>query len=132
MSSFASGHWDALSERRIQEAQAEGAFDNLPGFGQPIPGIDEPLEENWWIKEKLRREKISVLPPVLEVRLEAEKLRESLETIRDEYELRRRVAALNQRIRNAHYSPAPAMLKLTVEALDVDALVVEWRSRRAS
>ena len=35
--------WDSLAEQRIREAQASGEFDNLPGFGKPIPGIDEPL-----------------------------------------------------------------------------------------
>lgn len=131
-SKFPGESWDAFAERRIQEAQAEGAFDNLPGFGKPIPGIDEPLEENWWIKAKLRRENISVLPPVLEVRLEVQKLRESLDSIRDESELRRRLEALNRRIRDAHFSPAPALLKLVIEPLDVEATVGEWRRRRAS
>ena len=124
--------WDAFAERRIQEAQREGAFDNLPGFGRPIPGIDEPLEEHWWIKEKLRRENISVLPPVLEVRLETEKLLASLDTFRNESELRRRIDTLNRRIRSAHFAPAPALLNLVVEPLDVERTVREWRQRRAS
>jgi hypothetical protein len=65
--------WESFTERRIREAQAEGAFENLPGFGRPIPGIDEPLDENWWIREKLRREQINAVPPIIAARLEVEK-----------------------------------------------------------
>ena len=51
-------NWNGLAEHRIRGAQAEGQFDNLPGFGKPIPGIDEL----WWVKEKLKREQITRLP----------------------------------------------------------------------
>jgi hypothetical protein len=56
-------HWDSLAEHRIREAQARGEFDNLPGFGKPIPGIDEPYDELWWVKDMLKREGLSGLPP---------------------------------------------------------------------
>lgn len=52
--------WEGLVEHRIQEAQAQGAFDNLPGFGQPIPGIDDPLDENWWLRRKLQSEGLTL------------------------------------------------------------------------
>ena len=55
--------WLSLAEHRIREAQAAGEFDNLPGFGKPIPGIDEPPDECWWVREKLRREGLSLPPP---------------------------------------------------------------------
>ena len=54
----------------IRLAQQSGQFENLPGFGKPIPGIDEELDENWWIRDKLRREQINALPPILQARLE--------------------------------------------------------------
>ncbi len=38
---------------------AEGAFDNLPGEGKPIPGIDEPYDPLWWIKAWIRRERLA-------------------------------------------------------------------------
>ncbi len=47
-----------VAENRIREAMAEGQFDGLPGEGKPIPGIDDPYDENWWIKQWLRREKV--------------------------------------------------------------------------
>lgn len=47
-----------IAENRIREAIAQGQFDNLPGEGKPIPGIDDPYDELWWFKQWLRREKI--------------------------------------------------------------------------
>jgi len=47
-----------VAENRIREAMAEGAFDNLPGQGKPIPDIDEPYDELWWFKRWLRRENL--------------------------------------------------------------------------
>jgi hypothetical protein len=42
-----------------------GEFDNLPGAGKPLPGANRPHDEQWWIKDYLRREKLtteSMLP----------------------------------------------------------------------
>ena len=55
-------NWQMLAEERIQDALASGEFDNLPGLGQPIPGIDEPPDELWWVRQKLRREGLSIKP----------------------------------------------------------------------
>ena len=55
--------WTIIAEQRIRAAQDEGQFDYLPGFGRPIPGIDEPHDEFWWIKAKLKRERVSLLSP---------------------------------------------------------------------
>jgi DnaJ-like protein len=57
--------WTIVAEQLIRAAQDEGQFDNLPGFGKPIPGIDEPHDELWWIKAKLKREQVSVSGPVM-------------------------------------------------------------------
>lgn len=58
--------WESYAEALIRAAQAEGQFDVLPGFGQPIPGIDEPHDENWWVREKLKREGLKAVgqPPL--------------------------------------------------------------------
>ena len=70
--------WQSFAERRIQEAQQNGDFAHLPGLGKPIPGIDQPLDENWWVKKKLRDENLSVLPPTLEARRAIERVRQEL------------------------------------------------------
>lgn len=44
-----------LAERRIREAIAQGAFDDLPGAGKPLDlrGAGDP---DWWIRRKLEDE----------------------------------------------------------------------------
>jgi hypothetical protein len=44
-----------VAEHRIREAIAAGELDNLPGLGQPIPGIDDPYDPMWWVKGWLQR-----------------------------------------------------------------------------
>jgi len=34
--------WDSLIEKQISEAMADGAFDNLPHHGKPLPNDDNP------------------------------------------------------------------------------------------
>jgi hypothetical protein len=48
-----------VAENRIREAMENGEFDDLPGLGKPIPGIDEPYDPNWWVKQWFRREKLA-------------------------------------------------------------------------
>lgn len=121
--------WESFAERRIREAQADGAFAHLPGFGRPIPGIDETPDENWWVREKLRREQVNVLPPILAARLEKERVLETLPALSSEAEVRRRLEALNATIRKAHFShiPGPAESVLPV---DIEAALAEWRASR--
>jgi Domain of unknown function (DUF1992) len=59
-------------EHKIREAAERGAFDNLPGAGKPIPDLDKPHDELWWIKRKLRDEGLAWLPPTIALRKEAE------------------------------------------------------------
>jgi hypothetical protein len=49
----------AIAENQIRRMIEEGKFDNLPGAGKPIPDIDEPYDENWWLKSFLKREGIT-------------------------------------------------------------------------
>ena len=120
-------NWESLAEQRIREAQAEGEFDNLPGFGQPIPGIDQPHDELWWVKEKLKREQLSRLPPALELRMDVQKLLERLGTIETEYQVRQEVASLNERIRKANLGPSwgPPVDALP---LDIDEVLMQWQA----
>lgn len=96
-------NWTSVAEDQIRKAQAAGEFDHLPGFGQPIPGIDEPYDENWWVKAKLRREQISALPPALEIASDKERTLAAIAKLTSETEVRRELAVLNERIRRAHF-----------------------------
>ena len=54
-------------DAQVRAAQDNGAFDNLPGAGKPIPNLDQPYDENWWVKQKLREEELptdALLPTV--------------------------------------------------------------------
>jgi hypothetical protein len=117
--------WESFAERRIREAAEAGAFSNLPGLGQPIPGIDEPLNENWWVRKKLRAENLSVVPPTIAARRQIERFRSEMPGIVSEQHLRRRLEELNEQIRKAIYSttlgPADG-----VQLLDVEAEVAVW------
>lgn len=122
--------WESFADRKIREAQEEGAFDSLPGFGKPIPDLEGPDDPNWWLKKKLREEKIAVLPPILEARLDAEKTLAEIDSMASEEQVRRSLLALNERIRKAHFSAADGPAA-GVQPVDVDAVVAAWRLRRA-
>lgn len=119
--------WEAFTERRIREAAEAGAFAALPGFGQPIPGIDEPLDDNWWVKRKLRDEGVGVVPPVLEARLAVEKTLAEIANMTSEAAIRRKLEELNTQIRAAHYSPIAGPADGVAE-VDIDAVVEGWRT----
>ena len=121
--------WEALTEQRIREAQDAGEFEHLPGFGQPLPGIDEPHDENWWVRRKLEREQISALPAALEIRRDKEQTLARLVDIASEVEVRETLTALNQRIRHTHYSAVwgPPADTLPVE---IETEVLRWRATR--
>lgn len=121
--------WESFTERKIREAQSAGEFDHLPGFGQPLPDLGDPGDENWWIKQKLRRENISALPPVLAVRLEVERTLAALWQLPTERLVRRGLEQLNEKIRAAHFSPVAGPPD-GVRLVDVEATVAEWRHRR--
>ena len=119
--------WETWIERQIRESMARGEFDNLPGAGEPIPDLDRPYDELWWLRKKLRNENLSIDPPGLVLRKEVEDARERISAARHEGEVRRLVAAINQRIVyvNSHTTFGPPS---GVIALDVERVVAEWRA----
>jgi hypothetical protein len=48
-----------VAENKILAAIEAGEFANLPGFGKPSAIIDEPYDPFWWIRRKLRAERIN-------------------------------------------------------------------------
>lgn len=83
MSSF----W-RLAEERIREAQQAGAFDDLPGKGQPLE-----LEDLSWVPEDLRigylvLKNAHVLPPEAELLKDVHILEDLLKHVEDEGEKR--------------------------------------------
>lgn len=120
-------------ERQIRTAEAEGAFENLPGAGKPIPSLGRSHDDMAWIAEYLRRENVDVadlLPPALRLAKEVETLDERLGRIASESRARLVVEDLNQRIDEAYARPQVGP-PLRVKKVDVEAVLARWRAARA-
>lgn len=86
--------WDALVEARIAQAQAAGAFDDLPGEGKPLDLDDDRL-----VPEDVRAayrilKNAGYVPAELLERKEAATLRQLLATTADTPERTRLLAKL--------------------------------------
>jgi Protein of unknown function (DUF3159)/Domain of unknown function (DUF1992) len=117
-------------EKQIREAQERGEFDDLPGAGKPLPGVTGHYDEMWWVKEAVRREKLSALPPALALRKEAEDLSAGITDTRSEAAVRDLVADYNARVLDVLRRPKEGPL-VVPRKLDTDAVVAAWRRRRA-
>jgi DnaJ-like protein len=124
---------ETLVERQIRLAQERGDFDDLPGKGKPLPGLDGPDDEDWWVKGYLRREGLSaepLLPTPLQLRREIERLPDTVAGLPDERTVREVARELNRRI--AQWLRAPVGPAVPVGPVDVDAVVARWRADRAA
>jgi DnaJ homologue, subfamily C, member 28, conserved domain len=117
-------------ERQIQEATERGEFDNLPGAGKPIADLDKPHDELWWVKQKLRRENLSYLPPTIALRKEAEDALLAASQAGSEAQVRRIVADINRKILEGNRKAASGP-PLNLMPFDVERVVRTWRERRA-
>jgi hypothetical protein len=108
-----------------------GEFDNLPGSGEPLPDLAQPYDELWWLRKKLREEKLSIDPPALTLRKEVDDTRARIATARSETEVRRLVAAINERIVHVNsrltFGPPSDMVPL-----DAERVVAGWRAGRTT
>ena len=118
--------WESWIERKIRESMERGEFDNLPGHGEPIPDLARPYDELWWLRKKLRDEELSIEPPGLTLRKELDDTRARIAAAAGEAEVRRLVAAINERIVyvNSHITFGPPS---DIVPLDVERVVAQWR-----
>ncbi|MFG2209584.1 DUF1992 domain-containing protein [Streptomyces sp. NPDC048638] len=123
--------FESWTDKQIREATERGAFAGLTGVGKPLPHLDRPYDELWWIKDKMRRENLSYLPPSLVLRKEAEDALEAASQAPSEAALRRILTAVNDRIRAALRAPLEGP-PLGIEPFDVDEAARNWRARRES
>ena len=121
--------WETWIEAQIRVAREQGAFDNLPGAGKPLPNLDQ--DPDWWVKQFVRREQVSVLPPSLELLQKVERELATIEKLHDEATVRRRLAALNVEIAkvNATVMEGPPT---RLGTLNADKVVARWRQARAA
>jgi len=121
--------WESWAEKQIEEGRRAGLFDGLDGEGKPIDGLDGPHDEEWWVKAKLRREKIDYLPPTIAIRGERDAAVAAALEARDEAEARRLLEEINERIRyvNSHTVSGPPS---TVWVVDVESILERRRIQR--
>jgi hypothetical protein len=121
--------FESFADKQIRDAQARGEFANLPGAGEPSAAVgDTAYDELWWIKRKMAREGISVLPPTLALRKEAEDTLAAAARAPSERVARRLIEQLNAKIRDMMFKPPPGP-PLGLKPYDVEAVVREWRER---
>lgn len=123
--------FESWVDKQIREAGERGAFDDLAGKGKPLPDLDKPYDELWWVRKKMHQEGVAMaLPPALALRKDVEDVHLTAAKARSEREVRRIVAELNERIAEARRRP-PAGPPLTVSPLDADEVVERWRKDRS-
>ncbi|MFD5191066.1 DUF1992 domain-containing protein [Streptomyces sp. NPDC058357] len=123
--------FESWVDKQIRESEQRGDIAQLPGFGKPLDSLTAPYDENWWIKQKMQREGVSVLPPALALRKQAEDVAEAVSGARTEAEVRSMLAEVNEKIHAAIRRPPPGPV-LNLEPFDIDAVVAEWRTARES
>jgi hypothetical protein len=122
--------FESWVERQVREATERGEFDNLPGAGQPIPGLNGRDDENWWVKGFLEREQIKPpLPTSLALRKEVAELPATLSDVTDEQTVRAIVAHLNERILDSHRRKVDGP-PIVMRPVEVERVVAEWRAAR--
>ena len=128
--------WESWVDRQIRDGIERGEFENLPGKGKPLDGIgsdgvESGRDEDWWLKAKLRRERLSYLPTTLAVRKEVEEALEAIARASSEGVVLRIVADINQRIRDVNRRGADGPPS-TVMPLDEDAVLARWRAQHTA
>ncbi|MEV0145391.1 MULTISPECIES: DUF1992 domain-containing protein [unclassified Nonomuraea] len=121
-------NFESWIDRQIREAEERGEFDDLPGKGKPLPDLDKPHDDMWWIKQKLRSEGLSMpLPPTLALRKDAEEALAEARAARSEREARQIVEEVNARIREAIRTGLSGP-PLNLLPFDVERVAAEWRA----
>ena len=131
--------WETIAERKIREAMEQGAFDNLPSKGKPVPLEEDPFEDPSlrmahhllrvngfapdWIEEACE---IDRLLTKLRADLDDARRRHAAKPPSWQRELdgfRQRAEAINRRIFNYNLKcPAPRLHKQLLGLAEIGAL----------
>jgi DnaJ homologue, subfamily C, member 28, conserved domain len=52
--------WETWIEAQIRVAREQGAFDNLPGAGKPLPYLGQEYDPDWWATVRRRVSALNV------------------------------------------------------------------------
>lgn len=87
-----------IVERRIREAQEKGAFNNLPGRGEPLQlEVDSHVPEDLRLAYKILKN-ADCVPPEVELRKEIFQMKDMLASLPDEKEKVEAIRRLNFKI----------------------------------
>ena len=121
-----------IADRRIEEAMAEGKFDNLAGAGKPLDLEPMPADENarlmWWALRIMKQNDFT--PDEVVYRKQIDTLLEQIERLPDERLLPGLVTRTNEFVRKLNTMGTTA-LKASVVLLDLDAERQRLRARLA-
>lgn len=120
--------WESWIDQQVREAEERGEFKDLPGAGKPIPGLDKPFDELWWVRDKLRREGLTYMPPSVALRKEANDALAAASRANSEAEVRKIISAINEKIREANRKGIVGP-PLMLVPYDVEQVVREWREQ---
>jgi hypothetical protein len=123
---------ETLVERRLREAAERGEFDDLPGAGRPIPGLDEPFTAEKWALDRIRAEGgdvTALLSPMLILRKERARFLATVGDLPSEAAVRAVVLDFNQRLLDQLRRPMSGPL-IPVGLLDPEETVAAWRAAR--
>jgi hypothetical protein len=124
--------FESWVDKQIRDAESRGEFAQLPGAGKPLPhDTDTTYDELWWVKQKMAREGLSVLPPTLALRKEAEDTFAAALRAPTERLVRKLVEDVNVKIRDVMFKPPPGP-PLGMKPYDVEDVVRQWRERRTA
>ncbi|MCR1784816.1 DUF1992 domain-containing protein [Nocardioides carbamazepini] len=116
---------------QVRQAMERGDFDDLPGAGKPIPDLGSTHDPDWWVKRLVERERITVLPPALQLRKDDAELDSVLDALGSEREARAFVEDFNARVIRARYTPVDGPPLVTMPR-DVEETIAAWRGRQTA
>ncbi|WP_223693692.1 DnaJ family domain-containing protein [Leifsonia poae] len=117
-------------ETSIQQAIRRGEFDNLPGAGKPLTNLQQTYDPDWWIRQKIERERLTGLgPPALTLRTENAGLDARIAATTTEHAVRVLLEEFNARVVEARrqLQGGPPVVTPT---RDVDEELARWRETR--
>lgn len=121
-------------DQQIQQAQRQGAFDDLRGAGKPLPDVDTRTDPDWWVRSLIEREQLDLsaaMPGVMQLRREKAGFPDSLLDLPDEAAVRARLEDFNERVLADRRRPhAGAGSPPVVGRVDVEEMLEVWRAAR--
>jgi hypothetical protein len=87
--------------------------------GKP-PNLGQEYDPDWWVKQLVQREQISILPPSLELLRKADQELAAIEKLHDEATVRRRVSVLNLKSAKVNATVLEGPPPRRLGTLDVD------------